>query len=191
MTEFWNTYKILMVFLLLSFALPVNQLMGQPETSGGSETNALTSADYEHELLMNLEMGSAYDFQNDDNTTIIPESQYESEDYSANRTQNEINLLMEGDNNSAEATQEPLPGEYYGTGNLMNIEIDGNRNTARYHQQGSNNYIEDYVIGNDIYREINQTGNQLGIINQGRQSTPMIINQWGQGTKIIINGPPH
>ena len=98
---------------------------------------------------------------------------------------------MEGDNNSAEATQEPLPGEYYGTGNLMNIEIAGNRNTARYHQQGSNNYIEDYVIGNDIYREINQTGNQLGIINQGRQSTPMIINQWGQGTKIIINGPPH
>ena len=179
-----------MVFLLLSFALPVNQLMGQPVTTGESETNALTSADYEHELLMNLEMGSAYDFQNDDNTTIIPESQYESEDYSANRTQNEINLLMEGDNNSAEATQEPLPGAYYGTGNLMNIEIYGNRNTARYHQQGSNNYIEDYVIGDDIYREINQTGNQLGIINQGRQSTPMIINQWGQGTKIIINGPP-
>jgi hypothetical protein len=186
MTEFWNTYKILMVFLLLSFALPVNQLMGQE--NDGSSISA--TEDLENELLMSLEAGQTFDSNSDQNIIIIPDSKYNTDTYSANRSRNEINLLMEGDNNSAEATQEPLPGEYYGTGNLMNIEIDGNSNTARYHQQGNNNYIEDYVIGDDIYREINQTGNQLGIINQGRQSTPMIINQWGQGTKIIINGPP-
>lgn len=174
-------HQILVIFLLVSFA-SLQQAKGQ-ETNSRTVNTEDETARYEDELLMNLNTNNATNFRFDENTLDVPQSELERMSYSAERSENYIQLQMNGSGNEAEATQEE------GTGNYMDLGIQGDDNVARYLQQGSNNYIMDRVIGSDIYREINQYGSQLGIYNLGRQSTPMIINQRGAGMKIIINGP--
>lgn len=180
MTKFWRTHRILMIFLLVSLVMPLNQLRAQ--AAGNNNQNDET-AYYEEQLLMNLETSQAYDFEENSNTRDVPNEYYQTDPFTFQGTGNYIRLNMSGSGNDATALQQ------YGKGNVMDLNIEGEDNVGRYLQEGSHNYIIDGITGNDIYREINQYGNQLGIYNQGMQSIPMIINQKGEGMKITITGP--
>ena len=180
MTKFWRTHRNLMIFLFVSLVMPLNQMKAQ--VAGNNNQNYETA--YEEQLLMNLETSQAYDFEENSNTRDVPHDYYQTGPFTFQGTGNNIQLNMTGSGNDASAIQQ------YGKGNVMDLNIEGEDNVGRYLQEGSHNYIMDGIIGNGIYREINQYGNQLGIYNHGMQSIPMIINQRGRGMKITITGPP-
>jgi len=181
MAKSWNTSRILMIFLLVSLVMPLKSIKAQ-ETDNKSRQDE--TAYYEEQLLMNLETSQAYDFDETYNNRDVPNAYQKTDPYTYLGAENTIKLQMDGSGNEATARQ------FDGRGNVMDIDIQGDDNVAFYRQAGNNNYIMDEIIGNNLYREINQNGDGFWIYNQGMQSIPMIINQQGQGMKIRITGPP-
>ena len=124
--------------------------------------------------------------------------QNEKDKLAAEGNGNYIQLDMYGQNNQVDATQ-------IGSGNVMDLGVRGQNIDATYQQQGDDNYIYDRVVGQgkapaatsspmnsgqSLQRKIYQQGENLGIYNQGQQTTPMIIRQRGQDMKIKIEGSP-
>ena len=181
MTKFWTTYRILMIFLLVSLVMPLNQLKAQENKK---DSHRDETAYYEEQLLMNLETSQAYDFDEGYNKRDVPYGYKQTNPSTFRGPNNYIQLKMKGSGNEATAKQ------LSGRGNIMDIYIEGNDNAALYRQKGNNNIIMDEIIGNHLYREINQYGDEFWIYNEGMQSIPMIINQRGRGMKITITGPP-
>ena len=186
MKEIGKTYKLLMVFLPLLLVMPVH--LDAQENNSKSQVQH-----YEEQLLRNLGENLSFHLNGEGRNSLnLPDHVRsrttgpgsESRQWAGDENQNGIYLFMAGSENEASAIQQN------GTGNQMVLGITGHQNIAEYLQQGSNNYLFDRVSGNGIYREITQSGNELGIYNQGMQSIPMIINQRGQGMKINITGPP-
>jgi len=181
MTKFWTTYRILMIFLLVSLVMPLNQLKAQENKK---DSHRDETAYYEEQLLMNLETSQAYDFDEGFNRRDVSNGYNQTDPSTFQGSENYIQLQMEGSGNKATAIQ------LKGRGNAMDLAVKGHNNEALYWQEGNNNIIMDEIIGNNLYREINQYGDEFWIYNQGMQSVPMIINQRGQGMKITITGPP-
>ena len=187
MTKFWNTYQILMIFLLLSIVLPLNKLNAQE-----SQDNKQVKL-YEEQVLMNLDQSYDNPFANNNGNSAQLKNRFrrraqnsnkDTEEWAFDGTGNYINLKMTGKGNQAYATQKE------GTGNFLDLEIHGKENVGQYLQEGNNNILVDKIAGNNIRREVYQDGNDLGLFNQGMQSTPMIINQRGSGMKIKITETP-
>mgnify|MGYP006273179119 FL=1 len=208
MKRFWNTPRILMVFLLLLFVLPDGMKAQENKISNNSQNDSKSAAETEKSLLMNEVPEYSFDNSNEA-TGNLPEHfvmnteassfiQDEKHKLATDGNGNYIELDMYGQNNQVDATQ-------IGSGNVMDLGVRGQNIDATYQQQGDDNYIYDRVAaegevsiaefkgmnsGQSFQREIYQQGQNLGIYNQGQQATPMIIKQRGQGMKIKIEGSP-
>ena len=208
MKRFWNTPRILMVFLLLLFVLPDGMKAQENKISNNSQNDSKSAAETEKSLLMNEVPEYSFDNSNEA-TGNLPEHfvmnteassfiQDEKHKLATDGNGNYIELDMYGQNNQVDATQ-------IGSGNVMDLGVRGQNIDATYQQQGNDNYIYDRVAaegevsiaefkgmnsGQSFQREIYQQGQNLGIYNQGQQATPMIIKQRGQGMKIKIEGSP-
>lgn len=208
MKRFWNTPRILMVFLLLLFVLP-NGIKAQDNKISNNSQNDSKSAKIERSLLMNEVPEYSFDNSNGNEVTNLPDHfimnqeassfiQNEKQKLATDGNGNYIELDMYGQNNQVDATQ-------IGSGNVMDLGVRGQNIDATYQQLGDDNYIYDRVVaegegsiaafngmnsGQGLQREIYQEGENLGIYNQGQQTTPMIIKQRGQGMKIKIEGSP-
>ena len=208
MTKFWNTYQILMVFLLLLFVIPDGVNAQDNQISSNSKADS-KSAQIETSLLMTKVPEYPFDNHNGKEINNLPSKfrmnartsrwmKNDKQKLSAEGNGNHIQLDMYGQNNQVDATQ-------IGSGNVMDLGVRGQNIDATYQQQGDDNYIYDRVVshgeasiaafngmnsGQSLQREIYQEGTNLGIYNQGQQATPMIIKQRGQGMKIKIEGSP-
>jgi hypothetical protein len=186
MKDVRKTYYFLMIFLLIWFVVPLKQLYAQQENSQKMQPQEVI----EQQILDHLRAGNAYGQQG--NTIELSGYLDASSELNSRREElldgkngNYVNLVMDGNSNYVTAKQEK------GTGNAMEIEIDGNYNNLNYLQQGNNNYLYDGVFGDYMDYSITQTGNELGLYLQGQQTIPnMIINQRGNGMKLRITGSP-
>jgi len=202
MTKFWSTYQILMIFLLLLFVMPFSQTMAQDNTSEAKNQSQLL----EERLMMNLNENQQNPFENRDNNSIRVPNRFkrtasqqlgEGQNMAFDEQGNYVHLDIDGNDNAVEAIQN-------GSQNRIDVGIYANQVEAFYMQQGNRNVIQDEIRANgkavnitqgasaqmNGMREIYQYGNNLGILNQGMQTTPMIINQRGTGMKIKITESP-
>jgi len=188
-----------MIFLLLWFVVPITSMYGQSGYMTIDEIEGESVAGWQAPYLA-TEGDPDYPEGFDQNTfTTLPASRFElsltesmterRNKFSLSENQNFTRLLMNGNNNNVESTQQ-------GVGHIMDLALYGDSNVGKYHQEGKNNYIFDR-IGNqteaatNVRHEISQYGEGLGIENRGIQTTPMIIKQRGNGMKLKITGPPN
>jgi len=207
------TYRFLMIFLLLGVGMSMGKLQAQ-EAEGNmmpvtqtfafegnqnhakrrgpsSEANVAYEQGFE---MVSARFNEAHTegLKNAGLSDMAIIQQYFSDGSSQQSVEengNAIALYMEGTDNTASAVQSQ------GSGNIMNLGIYGNSNTGDYRQQGSNNYIFDRIGSQEnpasgVTHEIHQVGSNLGTINQGIQTIPMIIRQQGRGMQLHISGSP-
>ena len=188
-----KTYRILVIFLLLGFVMPVGSLLAQSgymsieEIEKGSDESTSNGAPYL------VEKG---------NPVSVPDNDYQSPPnglinnppFDVNLAQkrnvftsesgNYINLTMNGIDNSIETMQ-------HGKKNIMELEIDADHSTGNvYHQIGNNNYIADKISEDGVHHEYYQEGNNLAVQNRGMQTIPMVTNQRGYGMQLRITSSP-
>jgi len=198
-------FRLLMIFLLLWFAVPVDGVYAQwmsvkntPSLDKFLETlDNGVSGEAGTQIVLYDETADAFnqDFGPGDEMPLYLSSLTEAdiaakkEMLSVQENQNYIRLIMHGDNNTATATQEG------GKGNVMDLGIYGNNNEGLYLQQGKDNYIFDRIGTqgspvNGVHHEIKQFGEGHAIENRGMQTIPLIINQQGEGMRMQIKGRP-
>jgi len=191
-----------MIFLLLLFVMPFNHAMAQDDAGKDKEQTQLL----EERLMMSLNESQQDPFENRDNNSIRVPNRFkrtasqqlgEGQNMAFDEQGNYIRLDIDGNENTVEAIQN-------GSQNRIDVGIYANQVEAFYMQQGNRNVIQDEIHTNgkaanitqgtaaqmNGMREIYQFGNDLGILNQGMQATPMIINQRGSGMKIQITEAP-
>ncbi len=143
---------------------------------------------YEQQVLNNLNSNNSYGLNGSNGNSIemsqkrtrSEQTRKEKKAVTKRQSRNYIQLQINGDQNQVTAEQNN------GDGNYMNLGVKGNGNKADYTQTGSNNDLFDRVSGNNLDRQVEQTGNQLGIYNIAGQSLPMKIQQRGKNMQIII-----
>ena len=122
MKRFWNTPRILMVFLLLLFVLPDGMKAQENKISNNSQNDSKSAAETEKSLLMNEVPEYSFDNSNEA-TGNLPEHfimnteassfiQDEKHKLATDGNGNYIELDMYGQNNQVDATQ-------IGSGNVI------------------------------------------------------------------------
>jgi hypothetical protein len=108
---------------------------------------------------------------------------------SVQENENYIQLLINGEQNTATAIQNQ------GKGNFMDLEIYGKDNHGVYFQLGNDNYIFDRIgtptiSQYEVYNEIIQFGTGNAVEKESLQTMPLIIRQRGEGMKLKIGDNP-
>jgi hypothetical protein len=189
--------NILMIFLLFWFVMPAESVVAQDgymtieeieEEGNGYIAKEGTPGQYYPENFTENDYTPLSNLSNSVYSLTLPTMTEIRNELSVGEDENYINLLMNGNDNSVEATQQ-------GKGNIMELEIyaDDSRGNV-YQQMGNSNFIADKISGNGVNHEIYQFGDHLGVQtygeNGGMQATPMIINQRGQGMQLHITQNP-